>query len=213
MAHGAGAATDARQHTTSYEYDALSSQSATGTFRYSLDGHLVASAVGDTWEYCDTNAVGNVVTVSAQAGSSSFTYNTHNADESLLTRTDASGTSSCTYDTSGRMHTDTDAATGATLAYSSATRSATPPPRLPCAPLWHAQYPMTTKRIRVTPVPTGRFGNLLTEPARGHLIAGSRRRGKNSLIPSSIAVAARGAVNDNCFIVNSTTPTSNCKSG
>lgn len=38
-------------------------------------------------------------------------------------------------------------------------------------------------------------------------------RGSNPLVPSSIAIVARGAVNDNCFIVNSITPTSSCKSG
>jgi RHS repeat-associated protein len=106
-------------------YDALgdlTSQSATGaeattatrSFTYSLDQHLVASAVGSTWEYYDTNAAGDLLTVSGQAGSSSFTYN---ADENPLTRTDASGTSSYTYDTDGRLATDTDASTGTTATY------------------------------------------------------------------------------------------------
>ncbi|WP_208780080.1 LamG-like jellyroll fold domain-containing protein [Streptomyces griseorubiginosus] len=111
--------------TTTNTYDALddlTAQSGTGAdattadrhFTYSLNGHLVASAVGSTWEYYDTNALGDVLTTSGQAGSSSFTYN---ADENPATRTDASGTSSYTYDTDGRLSTDTDASTGTTLTY------------------------------------------------------------------------------------------------
>ncbi|WP_406445219.1 LamG domain-containing protein [Streptomyces sp. NBC_00631] len=102
--------------------DDLTGQSATGadattatrSFRYSLNGHLVAGAVGDTWETYDTNALGDVLTASGPAGDSSFTYN---ADESPLTRTDAAGTSTYAYDTDGRLSTDTDAATGTTLTY------------------------------------------------------------------------------------------------
>ncbi|MFD1661661.1 LamG-like jellyroll fold domain-containing protein, partial [Streptomyces caeni] len=106
-------------------YDALgdlTSQSATGadaptatrTFDYSLDRHLVASAVDGMSETYGSNALGDVLTVSGQAGNSSFTYN---ADESPLTRIDASGTSTYTYDSDGRPATDTDAATGTTLTY------------------------------------------------------------------------------------------------
>ncbi|MFC8435396.1 LamG-like jellyroll fold domain-containing protein, partial [Streptomyces sp. NPDC057253] len=117
--------TDPGGVTTTNTYDALddlTGQSATGadaptatrTFQYSLNGDLVASAVGDTWEYYDTNARGDILNTSGQAGSSSFTYS---ADESPLTRTDASGTSTYTYDSDGRLSTDTDAATGTTLTY------------------------------------------------------------------------------------------------
>ncbi|MFJ6833524.1 hypothetical protein [Streptomyces sp. NPDC091209] len=113
--------------TTTYSYDLrddalddLTAQTGTGAdattadrhFTHSLNGRPVASAVGSTSEYYDTNALGDVLTTSGQAGSSSFTYN---ADESPLTRTDASGTSSYTYDTDGRLKSDTDAATGITL--------------------------------------------------------------------------------------------------
>jgi YD repeat-containing protein len=115
--------TDPGGVTLTNTYDALddlTARSGTGAdattadrhFAYSLNRHLVASAVGATWEHYDTNALGDILTTSGQAGSSSFTYN---ADESPLTRTDASGTSSYTYDTDGRLYTDTDAATGATL--------------------------------------------------------------------------------------------------
>ncbi|WP_405987970.1 RHS repeat-associated core domain-containing protein [Streptomyces sp. NBC_00986] len=111
--------------TTTNTYDALddlTAQSATGAeaatadrhFTYSLDGYLVASAVGGTWEYYATNALGDLLTTSGQAGSSSFTYD---ADENPATRTDASGTSTYTYDTDGRLGTDTDASTGTTLTY------------------------------------------------------------------------------------------------
>ncbi|MFF7278360.1 LamG-like jellyroll fold domain-containing protein [Streptomyces griseorubiginosus] len=117
--------TDPGGVTTTNTYDALDdliSQSATGadaptatrTFQYSLTGDLVASAVGDTWEYYDTNSLGDVLSTSGQAGTSSFTYN---ADESPLSRTDAAGTSTYTYDSDGRLSTDTDAATGTTLTY------------------------------------------------------------------------------------------------
>jgi RHS repeat-associated protein len=117
--------TDPGGVTVTNTYDALddlTAQSGTGAdattadrrFAYSLNGHLVASAVGDTWEYYDTNALGDILTTSGQAGSSSFTYN---ADESPATRTDASGTSSYTYDTDGRLNTDTDASTGTTSTY------------------------------------------------------------------------------------------------
>ncbi|NEC85946.1 LamG-like jellyroll fold domain-containing protein [Streptomyces sp. SID12501] len=117
--------TDPGGVTLTNTYDALddlTAQSGTGAdattadrhFTYSLNGDLVASAAGDTWEYYDTNALGDVLTTSGQAGSSSFTYN---ADESALTRTDASGTSSYVYDTDGRLSTDTDASTGTILNY------------------------------------------------------------------------------------------------
>ncbi|MFF4897173.1 LamG-like jellyroll fold domain-containing protein [Streptomyces sp. NPDC001068] len=117
--------TDPGGVTLSNTYDALddlTAQTGTGAdaatadrhFAYSLNGHLVASAVGSTWEYYDTNALGDALTTSGQAGSSSFTYD---ADENPATRTDASGTSSYTYDTDGRLHTDTDAATGTALTY------------------------------------------------------------------------------------------------
>jgi RHS repeat-associated protein len=102
--------------------DDLTTQTGTGAdattadrqFTYSLNGHLVASAIGGTWEYYNTNALGDILTTSGQAGSSTFTYN---ADESPATRTDASGTNTYTYDTDGRLNTDTDAATSTTLAY------------------------------------------------------------------------------------------------
>ncbi|MFJ9241342.1 hypothetical protein [Streptomyces sp. NPDC101776] len=74
----------------------------------------MASAVGGTWEYYATNALGDLLTTSGQAGSSAFTYN---ADENPATRTDAAGTGSYTYDTDGRLNTDTDASTGTTLTY------------------------------------------------------------------------------------------------
>ncbi|MEU1481185.1 LamG-like jellyroll fold domain-containing protein [Streptomyces sp. NPDC005760] len=117
--------TDPGGVTVTSTYDALddlTAQTGTGAdattadrhFAYSLNGHLVASAVGGTWEYYDTNALGDVLTTSGQAGTSSFTYN---PDESPLTRTDASGTSTYTYDTDGRLNTDTDASTGTTLTY------------------------------------------------------------------------------------------------
>jgi large repetitive protein len=37
--------------------------------------------------------------------------------------------------------------------------------------------------------------------------------GKNPLIPSSIAIVARGDVDDNCYVVNSEMPTSSCLRG
>ncbi|MDF2269320.1 DNA/RNA non-specific endonuclease [Streptomyces coacervatus] len=117
--------TDPGGVTLTNTYDALddlTAQTGTGAdattadrhFTYSLNGHLVASAVGNTSEYYDTNALGDILTTSGQAGSSSFTYN---ADESPATRTDASGTNTYTYDTDGRLNTDTDASTGTTLTY------------------------------------------------------------------------------------------------
>ncbi|MFJ9909188.1 RHS repeat-associated core domain-containing protein [Streptomyces sp. NPDC101152] len=117
--------TDPGGVTLTNTYDALddlTTQTGTGAdattadrqFTYSLNGHLVASAIGGTWEYYNTNALGDILTTSGQAGSSTFTYN---ADESPATRTDASGTNTYTYDTDGRLNTDTDAATSTTLAY------------------------------------------------------------------------------------------------
>jgi len=87
---------------------------ATRSFGYSLNQHLISSTVGGSTEDYDTNSLGELLTETGQAGSSSFTYN---ADGSPLTSTDASGTSTYSYDTDGRPVTDTDASTGTTLSY------------------------------------------------------------------------------------------------
>ncbi|MFC1438359.1 LamG-like jellyroll fold domain-containing protein [Streptacidiphilus sp. N1-10] len=105
---------DALGDLTSESPGGADATTATRTFDYSLNQHLVASATGSTWEYYNTNALGDLLTETGQAGSSGFTYN---ADQSPLTRTDSSGTSSYTYDTDGRLATDTDASTGTTASY------------------------------------------------------------------------------------------------
>ncbi|MFI9105535.1 LamG-like jellyroll fold domain-containing protein [Streptomyces fildesensis] len=87
---------------------------ATRSFQYSLNQNLISSSVGSTQESYNTNALGQLLSATGQAGSSSFTYN---PDGALLTRADAAGTSTYAYDTNGRLASDTDAATGTTLTY------------------------------------------------------------------------------------------------